>query len=99
MYGICRSWNPLWLIWFARISVRPDMGVATEKMKEMGLTPPSSWASRIVGQKVKKKVAATKKDDVFSNHLHFVSLVFSMVAVDLSMSLAPHFFANMFPAW
>ena len=22
-----------------------------------------------------------------------------MIAVDLSMSLAPHFFANMFPAW
>lgn len=27
------------------------------------------------------------------------SLVFSIVAVDLSMSLSPHWFANMFPAW
>jgi hypothetical protein len=27
------------------------------------------------------------------------SLVFSFVAIDLAMSLAPHWFANMFPAW
>ena len=27
------------------------------------------------------------------------ALIFSMVSVDVSMSLAPHFFANMFPAW
>ncbi len=27
------------------------------------------------------------------------SLVFSVLAVDLSMSLSPHWFANMFPAW
>lgn len=27
------------------------------------------------------------------------SLVFSFVAVDLAMSLSPHWFANMFPAW
>lgn len=89
-------------IWFARISLRPDIGVATDKMKELGLTPPPSWSGLIKDWKgEEEEVAQAQKKMMFLSPIICIlyTIVFSVVAVDLSMSLAPHFFANMFPAW
>ena len=87
---------------FVRASLRADIGVAKEEMSKLGLAIPEKWESMIGGwsgadaevQKAQSKMLTMSPIIIVA-----YALIFSMVSVDVSMSLAPHFFANMFPAW
>ncbi len=87
---------------FVQRSLRPDLGVASELMKEKGLEVPEAWASKIKDwEGEEKEVAKAQSFMLTIAPILCVSyaIIVSMISVDISMSLAPHFFANMFPAW
>lgn len=84
-----------------RTSLRPDCGVAAKKF---GWSPsgPFAWLINIqnFGDEHAEVEAAQKKMGTLAPLLAVTyAIVFSMVAVDVSMSLAPHWYTNMFPAW
>ncbi len=84
---------------FIRASLRADLGVAKSKIKG---TAPAFWDKLTAGWKGDKEEveAATRKQATLAPLIAITyAIVFTMVSVDLSMSLAPHWFANMYPAW
>jgi hypothetical protein len=84
---------------YLRASWRPDLGMMRDRL---GAAAPGWWSWFLVDwQDLETEVALSeKRQRAYGVVLAIVySLVFSMVAVDLEMSLAPHWFANMFPAW
>lgn len=88
--------------YFVRLSLRSDLGVAKEEMVKLGIPVPDAWESKISGwagsaEEVKK--AQSKMLFISPFIIIGYALIFSMVSVDVSMSLAPHFYTNMFPAW
>jgi len=87
---------------FVQKSLRADLGVAAEQMKEQGLEVPASWSSKIKGwegEKTEVERAQSFMLTIAPILCVAYALIVSMISVDISMSLAPHFFANMFPAW
>ena len=84
---------------YIRASWRPDLGVMKERLGDEA----PEWFDKFIkdwkGIEVEAEVseAAQRKWGVLIAITY--SLVFSVAAVDLSMSLSPHWFANMFPAW
>lgn len=86
---------------FVRASVRADMGVAKERFG----WEPSGLAAMVAGiggwKGEKAEVEASQKAQVYlSPPLAMVYAVsFSVMAVDVSMSLMPHWYTNMFSAW
>ena len=92
-----------WLSYrFVKIGRRADLGVAKGAMENMGLKAPEAWDKEIQnweGDDIEIEKAQTS----LINSAPFISLgyacIYSVVAVDISMSLAPYFFANMYPAW
>ncbi len=84
---------------FFRNSLRPDLGIAAETL---GDKAPSWWGQITAGWKGSETETADSKR---RNHilapifLMLFALIWSMVAFDLVMSLAPHWYANMFGAW
>jgi hypothetical protein len=89
-------------LYFSRTSLRADVGVAKEKMEEMGLEVPSHWEKLIGGWKGSKteiEDAQRKMLNISPPFCILYALIVSMISVDICMSLAPHFYANMFPAW
>jgi len=82
-----------------RASWRSDLGVAA---KRLGNKAPSWWGSLIADWKGDEaEIAANMRRQITVAPMIAIcyALVWSMVAVDISMSLAPHWYANMFPAW
>ncbi len=84
---------------FIRASLRADMGIAA---KTLGDKAPAFW-SRFIGgwrgDQVEIDANYNRQLNIAPAIAIFYAIVFSVMAVDLSMSLAPHWFANMFPAW
>jgi hypothetical protein len=83
---------------YIRLSLRADCGMA---VKRMGDKAPALWHKLAGGCSSESEVA-----DIYEKQSRIApviaisySLIFSVVAVDMSMSLSPHWFANMFPAW
>jgi len=84
---------------FIRNSMRADMGVAAETL---GTRTPSFWSHFTAGWRGK----AVEVEDTYQKNIRLApvivlmyAVIFSFFAVDNIMSLAPHWFANMFPAW
>jgi len=85
---------------FIRNSMRPDMGYAAEVL---GKTKAPAWWGRItLGWKGRDaEVEEAYQKNIWLAPVIAVSyfILFSMFVVDAVMSLAPHWYANMFPAW
>jgi hypothetical protein len=84
---------------FIRASLRSDLGVAKSKISG---TAPAFWDKFIGGWKGDEaEIAASTKAQASIAPLIAIAyaVVFTMIAVDLSMSASPHWFANMYPAW
>ncbi|MDP2312673.1 MAG: hypothetical protein Q8P41_07195 [Pseudomonadota bacterium] len=84
---------------FVRNSLRPDMGVAAEAL---GSRAPAWWGRITLGWKGRD----AEIEDAYQRNIKLApvmivtyALVFTLFAVDAVMSLAPHWYANMFPAW
>ncbi|MFZ5478757.1 MAG: hypothetical protein ACOZNI_18440 [Myxococcota bacterium] len=84
---------------FVRNSLRPDLGAAQE---EHGIQPPS-WLAWITGG---WKGRAVEVEEAYQRNIRLgpvmivsYAIIFTIFAVDAVMSLAPHWYANMFPAW
>ena len=89
-------------VWFVKTGRRADLGVAKSAMENMGLTAPVAWDKEIAnweGDEIEIEKAQTKMINVAPLISIGYAIIYSVVAVDLSMSLAPYFFANMYPAW
>jgi hypothetical protein len=87
---------------FVQKSLRADLGVAREQMKEQGLEVPASWEAKLggwSGAETEIKKAQSFMLTIAPVLCASYAIIMSMISVDISMSLAPHFFANMFPAW
>jgi hypothetical protein len=90
---------------FVKKSLSADLYVASNKMKELGLEVPASWSSGFfrAGEYTSEEEAAEKSQSFMLNFSPILcmtyAVVVSMLSVDISMSLAPHWFTNMFPAW
>lgn len=84
---------------FLRNSIRPDLGVAAE---ELGSRAPAWWSRVTVGWKGREaEIEESYQRNIKLSPVLIVTymLVFSLFAVDAVMSLEPHWYANMFPAW
>jgi hypothetical protein len=85
-----------------KVGRRADLGVAKGAMEKMGLKAPDAWDKEI-GNWEGDEIEVNKAQMTLINRAPFLHLgyaiIYSVVAVDLSMSLAPYFFANMYPAW
>lgn len=88
-------------ILFIRASVRSDMGVAKEKYgwEPSGLAAMIGGIGGWKGEKVEVE-ASEKRQNMLAPILAVAyAVVWSVMAVDVSMSLMPHWYTNMFPAW
>ncbi len=84
---------------YIRASLRADMGVAAE---HMGDSTPAWWSRFTFGWKgaeAEKEANYLRRLNVAPAIVIIYAIMFSVMAVDLEMSLAPHWYANMFPAW
>jgi len=84
---------------FVRNSLRPDMGVAAEIL---GARTPAWWSNFTAnwkGREAEVEEAYQKNIKLAPVLIVTYAIVFSFFAIDAVMSLAPHWFANMFPAW
>jgi hypothetical protein len=85
---------------FVRTSLRADVGLAVHKYGVEN--PPKHWSKLIDGwtDNDKEVEASTRKQAILAPIIIITyAFVFSWVAIDLEMTLAPHWYANMFPAW
>ena len=85
-----------------KVGRRADLGVAKGAMEEMGLKAPEAWDKEIQNWEGDEAEIAKAQNSLINNapFLHVgYAIIYSVVAVDMSMSLAPYFFANMYPAW
>ncbi len=85
---------------FVRNSMRPDLGWNAE---QIGADKAPAWWGRITmgwkGREVEAEEAYQRNIKLAPVMIVTYAIVFSLFAVDAVMSLAPHWFANMFPAW
>lgn len=84
---------------YLRASWRPDLGMMRERL---GDASPFWWEWFLHDWKdLDTEIELSEKLQRRYGVLLAIAyaLVFSLVAIDLEMSLAPHWFANMFPAW
>ncbi|MFN7143628.1 MAG: hypothetical protein ACK4YP_07635 [Myxococcota bacterium] len=84
---------------FVRNSLRPDMGVAAE---QLGSRAPAWWSRITVGWRGREaEVEESYQRNIKLGPVLILTymLTFTIFAVDAVMSLAPHWYANMFPAW
>ncbi len=84
---------------FIRNSLRADMGVAAETL---GSRAPAFWANFTTGWRGRD----AEVEDTYQKNIRLAPVIvvlyaifFSLFAVDAVMSLAPHWYANMFPGW
>lgn len=84
---------------FIRNSLRPDMGVAAETL---GANTPSFWGNITAGfrgREVEVEETYQKNIRLAPAIVVLYAILYSLFAVDAVMSLSPHWYANMFPAW
>ncbi len=84
---------------FIRASLRADLGFAASRL---GDKAPSWWSNLTSGwrgDEVEIEASQSFQRSIAPVVALTYALVFSMVAIDVSMSLAPYWYANMFPAW
>jgi hypothetical protein len=84
---------------YLRASWRPDLGMMKARL---GDDAPGwyGWFIKDFGDLKAEVDQSVKMQRRYGAILSITyALVFSMIAIDLEMSLAPHWFANMFPAW
>jgi hypothetical protein len=84
---------------FRRASLRADLGVAAA---QLGTRAPAWWAPYTEGWRgdEAEREIGVKTQMTFAPIIVIAyAIVMSFMAVDVSMSLAPHWAANMFPAW
>jgi hypothetical protein len=90
---------------YVKHSLGADLYVVSKKMQEKGLEVPASWstgffkAGNFTSDKEAVESAQHKMLYMAAPIIVLYALIYSMIAVDVSMSLAPHWYANMFPAW
>jgi hypothetical protein len=84
---------------YIKASWRPDIGMMAEKLGDQA----PGWYHRFTKDwtNLEDEIERSEQQQRKWGALIVVaySLIFSIISVDLSMSLAPHWFANMFPAW
>jgi hypothetical protein len=84
---------------FVRNSLRPDLGFAAE---QLGSKAPAWWSRITVGWKGRDaEVEDAYQRNIKLGPIMIVSylVIWTIFATDAVMSLAPHWYANMFPAW
>jgi hypothetical protein len=85
---------------FVRNSLRPDLGATAELI---GADKAPAWWGNLTrgwkGREVEAEEAYQKNIRLAPVIIVTYAVVFTLFAVDAVMSLAPHWFANMFPAW
>lgn len=84
---------------FIKNSLRPDIGVASEIL---GSRAPQWWSRFTVGwqgRDAEVESAYQKNIRLAPVLIPVYAIVMTMFFVDAVMSLAPHWYANMFPAW
>jgi hypothetical protein len=89
-------------LWFVKKSIRSDLGVAKGMLERANQPVPTGWGRFIANwTDDNTEIEAAQKSMINISPLICVSyaLLYGMMSVDLSMSLAPHFYTNMFPAW
>lgn len=83
-----------------RASLRADMAHAKAKL---GAKTPTSFPWSLFGDlgDPQKETEKSQKFQLTVAPIFCIlyAVIYTMVAVDVSMSLAPHWYANMFPAW
>lgn len=87
---------------FVQRSLRADLGVAKEEMTKLNLEVPGHWEDKIKDWKGRDAEVEAAQNFMINTAPVLAwgyAIVYSVLAVDISMSLAPYFFANMFPAW
>ncbi len=84
---------------FVRNSLRPDLGAAAEVLGDRA----PAWWGRITAN---WRGTAIEVEDAYQKNIRLApvlivsyAIIFTMVAVDAVMSLAPHWVSNMFPGW
>ncbi len=85
---------------FVRNSLRPDMGVTAEAIGAH--KAPAWWGQITQGWKGRAaEVEAAYRRNIALGPIYILAyaVIFTLFAVDAVMSLAPHWYANMFPAW
>jgi len=84
---------------YIRASLRADMGTAASRMGDKA----PAWWSRLTGgwqgDELEQAAGVDAQRGVAPLIAVTYAITFSVMAVDMSMSLAPHWYANMFPAW
>ena len=84
---------------YLRSSLRPDLGAAREKLGDKA----PAWWGRLLGDwkgvREETELSIQRQMRIAPVVAFMFASVFTVMAVDLSMSLSPHWFANMFPAW
>ena len=84
---------------FVRASLRPDLGVARAILGDRA----PAWWDRLLGdwQGEEAEIAAGLRRQAVLGPILGIAYasLWSMMVIDLSMSLSPHWYANMFPAW
>ncbi|MCB9742977.1 MAG: hypothetical protein H6740_10270 [Alphaproteobacteria bacterium] len=84
---------------YVRASLRPDLGVAA---KSLGDKAPGWWSGIIAGfgdEQEEVEAARTRMGVLAPLIGVFFALGLSLYAFDVTMSLAPHWYANMFGGW
>jgi len=84
---------------YLRASWRPDLGMMQQKMGDKAPGWYRFFTKNFGDQDAEVERSVTMQRRYGAILAIAYSLVFSMVAIDLEMSLSPHWFANMFPAW
>jgi hypothetical protein len=84
---------------YLRNSLRPDLGAAS---KELEGNHPAWWGRLIQGYgTVEEETASCQKRMMTMSPIYLImyATILSFVSFDLVMSLAPHWYSNMFGAW
>ena len=84
---------------YLRTSLRPDLGVVAARI---GDKAPAWWARFTVGwqgEAAEVDLARHRMGRLAPVMSIAYAFMMSVMVVDLSMSLAPHWYANMFPVW
>jgi len=84
---------------YVRASWRPDLGHIQERLGDQAPGWYGWFTKDWKGLETEIETSEAQQRKWAAMIAVTYSLVFSFVAIDLAMSLAPHWFANMFPAW
>ena len=85
--------------WYMRTSLRPDLGIASKKLD--GKHP--AWWNKLTKDWTNDEdeitKSATKQRQIAPAVCILFAVVFTVMIVDLVMSLSPHWYSNMFGGW